>query len=154
MSWWPIEINQDSQGRFRAVNVGYQTSINHTKHPSKTTFSSMFLIYIMLFTAFIFERTFNGFLPGFFPILFLGVNLFIFLYYYHDKTAAIKNTQRIPENTLHWFSLLGGWAGAYIAQKTFKHKHKKTSFMWVYRLTIIINCGAIILYSTPLLSHI
>jgi uncharacterized membrane protein YsdA (DUF1294 family)/cold shock CspA family protein len=148
------EINKDNQGRFRAINVGYQTSTNLNKQPSKTTFSPLFLTFILLFTAFIFERTINGFLPDLFPILFLGINLFIFLYYYQDKTAALKNEWRTPENTLHWFSLLGGWAGAYIAQKTFKHKHKKISFMWVYKLTVIINCGAIILYSTPVLNHI
>ncbi len=72
----------------------------------------------------------------------------VFLYYYQDKTSAIKNDWRTEESTLHWLSLLGGWGGAYVAQKLFRHKHKKASFMFAYKLTVIINCLAIILYSS------
>ncbi len=91
----------------------------------------------------------HGFLPLWFPFVYLAANLIVFLYYYQDKASALKNNWRTPENTLHWLSLIGGWGGAYIAQKIFKHKHKKQSFMFTYKLTVLINCLVIILYSIP-----
>lgn len=95
------------------------------------------------------DRTLKGFLPPFYIFIYLGSNLFVFLYYYQDKTSAIKKDWRTPETTLHWLSLLGGWGCAYIAQKLFKHKHKKASFMLTYKLTVLLNCLIIALYSVP-----
>ncbi len=144
------EIVKDEKGRFRAENVSYPVNqVNPTKRSNSTSFSKSFLIFILLFFAFVIERSLKGFLPLWFPIVFFGANLIVFLYYYQDKTSALKNDWRTPENTLHWLSLIGGWGGAYIAQKIFKHKYKKQSFMLNYKLTVLINCVAIILYSTP-----
>lgn len=144
------EIAKDEKGRFRAVNVAYPSARAHTnKSPTPTSFSYVFLTFIFLFAAFIIERTLSGFLPHFVPWIFVGANLVVFLYYYQDKASAIKKDRRTPESTLHLLSLLGGWGGAYIAQKTFKHKHKKPSFIAEYKLTVLINCSAIILYSVP-----
>ena len=144
------EINKDEKGRFRAENVSYLfIQANLTKRSNSISFSKSFLIFILLFLVFVIERSLKGFLPLWFPLVFLSANLIVFLYYYQDKTSALKNEWRTSENTLHWFSLIGGWGGAYIAQKIFKHKHKKQSFMFTYKLTVLINCVAIILYSTP-----
>ncbi|MEO6118243.1 MAG: cold shock and DUF1294 domain-containing protein [Methylotenera sp.] len=149
------ELSKDEQGRLRAVNVNYFLKQENIKKPGKSTsFSSIFLIFIFLFTAFVVERTSKNFLPNLFPFLFIGANLIAFLYYYQDKTSAIKNNWRTSESTLHWFSLLGGWGGAYIAQKLFRHKHKKESFMIIYKITVFFNCLAIVLYSVPELSKI
>lgn len=146
------EITNDSQGRLRALNVSYVMANGYTRNsrtPSKLSYP--FIIFFLLFTAFIIERTFSRHLPNFFPFLFIGCNLVIFLYYYQDKTSAIKKDWRTPESTLHFLSLLGGWGGAYIAQKLFRHKHKKSAFMAIYKLTVVINCTLVTLYSTPLL---
>ena len=144
------EIARDDKGRFRAVNVSYgivQRSVKKTDSP--VSFSFAFVAYFLLFTVFIIERTIKGFLPDVFPFIFIGANLIVFLYYYQDKTSAEKSDWRTPEAILHWFSLIGGWGGAYIAQKLFRHKYKKSAFMVTYRLTVFINCVAIILYAVP-----
>lgn len=144
------EIVKDGQGRFRAVNVNYVSAQRKTeKSDMPISFSYLFLAFIFLFAAFIIERTLMGFLPRVVPFIFAGANLIVFLYYYQDKVSAIKKGWRTPESTLHFMSLLGGWGGAYIAQKTFRHKHKKASFMMIYKLTVLINCSVIILYSVP-----
>ena len=144
------EITQDDEGRFRAVNVSPVTSQSRAvRKCEKTAFSVAFIVFFLLFTCFVIERSINGFLPEFFPFIFIGANLIAFLYYYQDKTSAIKNAWRTPENTLHILSLLGGWGAAYFAQKLFRHKHKKLSFMIVYKLTAILNFLAITFNAVP-----
>jgi uncharacterized membrane protein YsdA (DUF1294 family) len=56
-----------------------------------------------------------------------------------DKRRANLEGQRIPERTLHILSLLGGWPGAILGQKFFRHKTVKKSFRLVFWLTVIGN---------------
>lgn len=143
-------LTQDDKGRFRAINVAYNVKSKTMKAIEKPSrLNAYFLTFILLFLAFVIERTLRGFLPVTFAFILIGANLILFLYYYQDKTSAIKSAWRTPESTLHWLSLSGGWPSAYIAQKIFNHKHKKTSFVSVYKLTILLNCIAVILYATP-----
>jgi uncharacterized membrane protein YsdA (DUF1294 family)/cold shock CspA family protein len=144
------EIAKDDKGRFRAVSVAYLLAQENPRKPdTSVSFSFIFLAFIFLFTAFVLERSLKGLLPLWYIFIYLGANLVVFLYYYKDKTSAIKNDWRTSESLLHWLSLLGGWGGAYIAQKLFRHKYKKTSFMFTYKFTVILNCLAIILYAAP-----
>ncbi len=53
-----------------------------------------------------------------------------------DKHRAIRNTRRTPEHTLHTLALLGGWPGALLAMRLFKHKRRKAAFMRVFWLTV------------------
>lgn len=66
-----------------------------------------------------------------------------------DKSAAKKGGQRTPENTLHIFSLFGGWPGALYAQQFLRHKSRKTSFRVVFWLTIVVNVAALIYLLSP-----
>src|SRR5688500_665762 len=50
------------------------------------------------------------------------LNLATFFAYWQDKYAAEKGRWRIKEDTLHLFSLLGGWPAAYLAQQILRHK--------------------------------
>lgn len=70
-----------------------------------------------------------------------GITFGVYLY---DKLAAIGQGPRIPERALHLLSLFGGWPGALVAQKIFRHKVAKASFMvrfWVGTLLNIV-CAA------------
>ena len=62
-----------------------------------------------------------------------------FSVYAIDKSAARQNRWRITENTLHLLSLIGGWPGALIAQRTLRHKNRKLSFQLVYWITVSFN---------------
>ncbi|MCG4455315.1 DUF1294 domain-containing protein [Pseudomonas sp. MMS21-TM103] len=55
-----------------------------------------------------------------------AASLISFEQYWHEKTRAL-NGGRIPENSLHLVELLGGWPGALLAQKIFRHKTRKAS---------------------------
>ncbi len=57
-----------------------------------------------------------------------------------DKAAAHEQRRRIPENRLHLLSLAGGWPGAMLAHRWFRHKTQKRSFQWTFRLMIVANC--------------
>jgi uncharacterized membrane protein YsdA (DUF1294 family) len=45
---------------------------------------------------------------------------------------------------LHLLGLAGGWPGALIAQQMLRHKSKKASFLAVFWVTVLINCGALL----------
>jgi len=73
-------------------------------------------------------------------LLFIAaLNLLTFVVYYLDKKAAIRGTQRTPENTLHLLALVGGWPGAVVAQRIFKHKTRKAGFQIIFWLTVFVN---------------
>ena len=148
-------LDKDKAGRTKANNVLYVIESNNLALNEGTQkINPIFVTFMLLFLAFIIERSIKGYLPHSFPFIFIGANLIVFLYYYQDKTAAKKHQWRTSENTLHFFSLIGGWGGAYIAQKVFRHKYKKAEFMTIYALTVFIHCALIIVFSIPTLQNI
>jgi uncharacterized membrane protein YsdA (DUF1294 family) len=72
-----------------------------------------------------------------------ALNLLTFALYARDKHAARTGQWRTPENTLHLFSLLGGWPAAWVAQRVLRHKTAKRSFQWVFWLTVVVNLVAL-----------
>lgn len=77
---------------------------------------------------------------------YLGLSLVTFLVYFKDKSAAKNGRWRTPEATLHLLALVGGWPGALIAQRTFRHKTKKTSFQVVFWITVVFNIVALLIW--------
>lgn len=65
--------------------------------------------------------------------------------YGYDKAIAGKGVRRIPENTLHLFTLLGGDVGAYLAMEVFRHKTVKSSFRSVFWLIVALHVIVIVL---------
>jgi uncharacterized membrane protein YsdA (DUF1294 family) len=58
----------------------------------------------------------------------VGINGATFLIYGWDKWAAKREARRVRESSLHWLAIAGGTPGAFLGQKTFRHKTAKTSF--------------------------
>ena len=81
------------------------------------------------------------------PPIALGVLLLIslltFAVYGFDKSAAQAGRWRTAESTLHLLSLAGGWPGAWCAQRLFRHKSRKASFMAAYWATVLLNIAAL-----------
>lgn len=73
----------------------------------------------------------------------VSVNITTFVAYYLDKRAAVRHAWRVPENTLHTLEFLGGWLGALLAQKIFRHKTSKKSFRHMFLLMIFLEFLAI-----------
>ena len=96
-----------------------------------------------LFLLFVAAAVFSGQLPLFVLGLYLVASAVSFLLYKHDKSAAQKGRWRTNENTLHLFSLIGGWPGAFVAQRLLRHKSSKESFRNLFWATVVINCVAL-----------
>lgn len=70
-------------------------------------------------------------------------SLISFVLYGFDKRRARLDGDRVPEKRLHLFALLGGWPGAMLAQKVFRHKTVKTRFRIVFWLTVACHVVAV-----------
>lgn len=117
--------------------------------PAPKRYSRLPLAVAGIFLAFIAVSALTGKLPLAVLGLYVGASLAAFIAYAADKTAARNNRWRTPENTLHLLALVGGWPGALIAQNRLRHKSSKTSFLAVFWLTVLLNCGALGLWLRP-----
>ena len=88
-------------------------------------------------------------LPVPIPSIYLGVSLATFIIYAWDKAAAKRSKRRVPEATLHYFAIFGGWPGAMLAQQLFRHKTRKQPFRRLFWMTVIINVSVLISLYTP-----
>jgi uncharacterized membrane protein YsdA (DUF1294 family) len=69
-----------------------------------------------------------------------------FVIYAVDKSAAVNDRWRIPENTLHLLALSGGWIGAVFAQYILRHKTKKQPFRMLFLVTVVLNICLFVYY--------
>lgn len=77
---------------------------------------------------------------------YLLISLLAFALYAWDKRCALNNGSRIPENSLHAMSLLGGWAGALVARYVFRHKTQKQPFVGIFWATVVLNVAATVYF--------
>jgi len=59
--------------------------------------------------------------------------------YWLDKRAARSASRRTPEKRLHLLAALGGWPGAWYAQRKFHHKTRKTGFQLITYAIIVLH---------------
>jgi uncharacterized membrane protein YsdA (DUF1294 family) len=69
----------------------------------------------------------------------LFISIVTYLHYWHDKRRALSGGWRTPESTLHINELLGGWPGAFLAQRVLRHKIAKTSFQVKYWMIVTLH---------------
>ena len=79
-------------------------------------------------------------------------SLFTIWFYKVDKQQAEKQLRRIPEFSLHFWELFCGWPGALYAQKKYHHKWKKTSYMVVFWLYVVLNVTIVVGVAFPEIS--
>ena len=58
--------------------------------------------------------------------------------YADDKNRAVTGAWRVPESSLHLAELLGGWPGAFLAQRRLRHKCSKASYQVVFWFIVVI----------------
>ncbi len=61
-------------------------------------------------------------------ILFLGMNVLMYILMWVDKRRAEADKWRISEKTLWVVAFFGGSIGGWLAMRLFRHKSKHTSF--------------------------
>jgi len=73
------------------------------------------------------------------PLIYIAMTGITLFAYAFDKSAAMNNRWRTPENTLHLLALAGGWPGGLIAQRVFRHKSSKKSFLFTFWVCVALN---------------
>jgi len=73
----------------------------------------------------------NNFIPAIPVILWylFSINIFTFFLFIIDKYYSLKERERVPEMSLHFFSFAGGVLGAFLAMLIARHKIKKRRFL-------------------------
>lgn len=72
-----------------------------------------------------------------------------FIAYAIDKSAAVGSGWRTAESSLHLLGLLGGWPGALVAQRMFRHKTSKAEFRVVFWATVVVNVVGFVVWASP-----
>lgn len=137
------ELTSDAKGRPQGVNIAY---VGDRPPSSPTTAPGpgiAALSFAFLFLMFVTGMVASGKLPFWVLIAYLVGSCVAYSVYVFDKAAALKGRRRTPESTLHLLSLVGGWPGAMLAQRTLRHKTQKQSFQLTYWTTVVINCVAL-----------
>ena len=132
-----FEVNKDTNGKLKAERVQY------IEEKEKSNDSTLLLLFAIIFLICMTTSVFAEKLPLWVLEIYLLASSCTFIAYKLDKTAAKRSHRRTPEKTLHLLALIGGWPGAIIGQKLFRHKSKKLSFQVTFWATIILNCAAL-----------
>ena len=66
-----------------------------------------------------------------------------FIAYGLDKRQARNGGRRVSERTLHLLAFLGGWPGAMIGQRQFRHKTQKVTFRIVFWIVFVLHVGIV-----------
>ncbi|MDR5863681.1 DUF1294 domain-containing protein [Halomonas campisalis] len=76
-------------------------------------------------------------------VAYLLASLAAVILYGVDKTAARRDRRRIRESTLHLVALSGGWPGALLARRWFRHKTRKQPFGAILWGCVAVNVGLV-----------
>ena len=76
-------------------------------------------------------------------IVVVVMSLVCFIAYGFDKRQAINGGRRVSERTLHLMAFLGGWPGALMGQRQFRHKTQKVSFRIVFWILVALHIGIV-----------
>jgi uncharacterized membrane protein YsdA (DUF1294 family)/cold shock CspA family protein len=90
------------------------------------------------------------------PIPFFSYMFFSILtmmLYGADKAHAAIKSWRVPELYLHLLELMGGWPGALMAQNAFRHKTRKSLYLYIFRSIIALHLLAWAVYFYWVFQH-
>lgn len=134
------ELTSDARGRPQGANIVFVGDRPPVVAPGPGVGA---LLFAAVFLAFVVGAVATGKLPLVVLIAYLVASCVAYLAYVFDKGASLKGQWRTPESTLHLFSLVGGWPGAMLAQRTLRHKTQKQPFQVTYWATVVLNCAAL-----------
>ncbi len=141
-------LNRDARGRWQASAIrfaGEQKPVDDRATPGW-----LGPVFTLIFAAAIIGAALIGQLTMTFVAAYSVMSIIAFIAYGLDKSAATAGRQRTPEATLHFLGLLGGWPGALLAQRVFRHKSRKREFQTTYWGTVAINVAVLILLGSDI----
>jgi len=137
------ELIADARGRPQGVNIAFVGDRPPSPPRAAPGPGVGALTLAATFLAFVVGAVATGKLPFVVLIAYFLASCVAYVAYFLDKAASLKGDWRTPESTLHFFSVVGGWPGAMLAQRTLRHKTEKQSFQVTYWATVVLNCAAL-----------
>ncbi|WP_043526549.1 DUF1294 domain-containing protein [Litchfieldella xinjiangensis] len=134
-------LAKDSQNRPRAQNAGYVKAARHISPRSRGLMTACSVA--AAFFALLAALSAAGHVPMQLLAAYALLSVITFAMYGIDKAAAGKGSRRTPEATLLFAGLIGGWPGALVAQRLFRHKTKKQPFQAIFWCGVAVNCGVV-----------
>jgi uncharacterized membrane protein YsdA (DUF1294 family) len=140
------ERSKDERGRFRATQIkrheaGAKKATAETAKPNSTRTPVFTSILFLIAVA---ALAIAGRIPWFIALVYITLSGIAVFAYAFDKSAAMNRRWRTQESTLLIIGLLGGWPGAWIAQRMFRHKTQKASFRYAFLFTAVVNASVLI----------
>ncbi len=141
------QLGTDAQGRPCGLDVA--VGGESLRAASRTMAENKAFVFTGLFLVVLVGLVIANRLPMVVLGVYLTASLLAIGAYFQDKHAAKRDAWRTPEKTLLLIGLFGGWPGALLAQRLFRHKSSKTSFQILFWGTVIVNCLAVAWFLTP-----
>jgi len=82
-----------------------------------------------------------------------AINIVTSGFYGYDKNQAIKKGRRVPELILHYLAVIGGAAGGIAGLFLFNHKTRKTNFIIILGVSLIIHLVIFLIFYQLLLTY-
>jgi uncharacterized membrane protein YsdA (DUF1294 family)/cold shock CspA family protein len=122
-------LGKDSKGRPCATNA------SHLNDGGRITVFAVILVAALLIlpSLALIHKHVDLRWPGLYA---LALSLVSYRCYANDKRKAQEKDWRIPEKFLQLTALLGGWPGAFLAQRHFRHKVAKPGFQFIFWLIV------------------
>lgn len=142
-----FEVETGENGKKRAHSIQYPGRTRTPRTPKTESPAPWTPPRLLAIPAFALIYGYVAWRWGFhLPVLlaYLGLSLAAFLAYAFDKSAAVSGRWRTAEQTLHLFSVVGGWPGALLAQQLLRHKTSKQSFVGIFWITVGLNITAFV----------
>ena len=123
-------VGLDAQGRTCAKNA------THVNDGGKVTVAAVFcLASLLVLPGVALQKAGTDFLFAGAYALVMG--LVSYGFYALDKRRARAKARRISEAGLHLTELLGGWPGAFLAQRRLRHKVSKQGYQIVFWMIVL-----------------
>lgn len=128
-----FELGKDKQGRPCALKAV------HVNEGGRLTSESIFFLLLLVGAPICaVVRLSRSIAPEFLATYAVALSVLTYLAYAWDKSRARKKGRREPEIQLHALELLGGWPGAFVAQRRLRHKCSKVSYQLVFWSIVIV----------------
>lgn len=131
-------VVRDARGRLNASAVRFAGQLSSASRKPRTP-DALWYALAAGFLAFLALGAALGRVPMWMAAVYAVASAIAFGAYGFDKAAARRGGQRTPESTLHLIDLVGGWPGALVAQRRYRHKSTKAAFQSTFWLTVAVN---------------
>ena len=129
-----FEIGKDKKGRPCA-----QKAVHVNEGGRLTSEAILFLCLLSAAPVFALVRLSRTITGAYLSTYWILICVLTYAVYAWDKNRARQKKYRERESILHLLELLGGWPGAFVAQRRLRHKSSKASYQILFWLIVSLH---------------